>query len=222
MQTSPRPVSVRVRTRRFEILVTTQVLVLLAYPTLDHERFGFGTQSFVNCALMLATLHASLGTGRRFLMGSLLVLLALSAAAWPGDTWHSTSNVVSLALQQGILAFGGIAIAAEVFRGRRVDRDTLFGAVAIYLLMGFAFATSYMLLEALAPGSFAGSEGLDHKGPWADLLFFSFTSLTTTGFGDITPITSRARSLVILQYTAGVLYIAFVVARLVGLYRSDP
>ena len=83
--------------------------------------------------------------------------------------------------------------------------------------------TAFQLVEGMQPGSFYidPARNVDGIVNWADLLFYSFATLTTLGYGDITPITSPARSLAALEAVTGVLYIAFLVARLVGLHRQS-
>jgi hypothetical protein len=78
-----------------------------------------------------------------------------------------------------------------------------------------------LLVETAQPGSFyvSSAQNLDHMINWSDLMFFSFVTLTTLGYGDITPVTSAARSLAVIEAVFGVLYNAILIARLVGLYR---
>lgn len=114
-------------------------------------------------------------------------------------------------------------LLAYVIRGRIVTRDKIFAAVSVYLLMGLAWASFYVLVDALAPGSFAVSANsaipTDASGQ-PDYVYFSFVTLTTLGYGDITPATSLVRPLIVLEALGGILYIAVLVARLVSLY--DP
>jgi hypothetical protein len=78
------------------------------------------------------------------------------------------------------------------------------------------------VLETLAPGSFFvnPANNPDQIVNWWDLVYFSFTTLTSVGFGEITPVTSQARSLVMLEQVAGVLFLALLVARMTGTYGA--
>ncbi|HET6865787.1 MAG TPA: ion channel [Solirubrobacteraceae bacterium] len=83
--------------------------------------------------------------------------------------------------------------------------------------MAWAFAYTYTVCQAIAPGSFAaGTQPGGHR-TWMELLFLSFTNLTSTGLSDITPIKPFARGLVMLEQIAGLAYVAMLVSRLVGL-----
>ena len=116
-----------------------------------------------------------------------------------------------------------VILLSRILKDNKVTSDTLYGAACIYLLMGLAWMTAFQLVEGMQPGSFYidPARNVDGIVNWADLLFYSFATLTTLGYGDITPITSPARSLAALEAVTGVLYIAFLVARLVGLHRQS-
>ncbi len=96
------------------------------------------------------------------------------------------------------------------------------GAVCVYLLVGMTFGNLYDLIETLQPGSFqvnVDTAGLSGIG-WRTLIFFSFMTLTTIGLGDVTPVTTQAQSLVLIEGVIGVLYVAVLIARVVGSTRD--
>jgi len=107
-------------------------------------------------------------------------------------------------------------IVSRLLRREEVTLDVLFGAAAVYLLIGLMWTMAYVLLENLRSGSFMVAAGGTPMLP--DLLYFSFVTLTTLGYGDILPVTSQAQSLAILEAVTGVLYLAFLIGRLVGAY----
>jgi hypothetical protein len=110
-----------------------------------------------------------------------------------------------------------------VFRSKRVTSNVLFAGLSLYLLVGMAWVTAYQLVEAFSPGSFAGGvlEGASRGMIVRDLLYFSFVSLTTLGYGDITPISPLARSVAILEAITGVLSLAIIIARLVSAWTHE-
>lgn len=113
-----------------------------------------------------------------------------------------------------------LSLLGQVFSPGEITLDRIFGAISVYFLMALAWGLGYVLLENLYPGSFAGRL-LAEGGHVPDLVYFSYVTLTTLGYGDIVPATPVARSLSLLEATVGVLYMATLVARLVGLYRSQ-
>jgi hypothetical protein len=102
-----------------------------------------------------------------------------------------------------------------------ITRDVLYAAVALYLLLGAVFVPLYGVLESFAPGSFRDGSFPDAPVLWQQLVYFSYTTLTTSGYGDVLPVSWWARSLANLEMITGVLFITIVMARLVALYTSD-
>jgi hypothetical protein len=101
-----------------------------------------------------------------------------------------------------------------LFHDDKVTRDELFATGAAFTVVAWAFAYVYAAAQVVWPQSFA-SDGQEQE--WFNLLFLSFTNLTSVGLSDVMPVDAHARSLVMVEQVAGVLYVALVIARLVGL-----
>jgi len=100
-----------------------------------------------------------------------------------------------------------------------VTADKLHGALAGFIMLAFLWAFLYTLLEDIFPHSFnIGTGDIDTANLFYSLLYFSFTTITSVGFGDIVPITHQARSLVTIEQLIGVFFVAVLIARLAGLY----
>lgn len=119
----------------------------------------------------------------------------------------------------------GSLLLVRVMRDGRINLNRIMGAIGSYLLIGVVFAQAYRLLAASVDGAFAlGGAPAAYDAIAAKLSYFSFITLTSTGYGDITPVHPYARSLAILEALAGNLFLAVLVARLVGLeidWRHD-
>jgi uncharacterized membrane protein len=113
-----------------------------------------------------------------------------------------------------------VSLLRAVLSAETVTSDTLYGALSVYLLMAFLFGVAYLLLETLQPGALAinSTHFPNHRIDWFDCMFFSFVTLTSLGYGDMVPLTGQARSLSILEAVSGIMYVAILIARLVGLY----
>jgi hypothetical protein len=117
-------------------------------------------------------------------------------------------------------AFFGVAAAlmcAYMLRDQRATIDELYAAASAFMLIVLAWAAGYWVIEHLRPGSFAISYPTiaDHR-TWFELFYLSMTTLTTTGFGDVVPVSTGARAAVMLEQFTGVLYVALVISRLAG------
>jgi hypothetical protein len=142
-------------------------------------------------------------------------------------------NLGSLAVDQPWLVMADLAIRtvfyahvircllAYVLRDAEVTVDELFAATCAYMLLAMLFACVYMLLEMHAAGSFSvpAASASGRVTRW-DLLYFSFTVLTSTGFGDIHPLARQAQSVVVIEQVSGVMYVAILIARLTGMILS--
>ena len=115
-----------------------------------------------------------------------------------------------------------IALLRYVLDRRPITTDKVFGAVAAYILIALSFASLFGFLQVFQPHAFHATiaHGPDGKLNWSDLMYFSFTVLTSTGFGEITPATPMARSLIVIEQVLGVMYVAFLIARLANMYGS--
>ncbi|HSW19016.1 MAG TPA: ion channel [Ramlibacter sp.] len=104
-----------------------------------------------------------------------------------------------------------------VFQHDVMTADKLYGAAAAYLMLGALWAYLYAIANHVQPGSFAFG-GAVVSPPIGDLVYFSFTVLTTTGFGDAVPVLRYARGLCVLEQLVGALFLAILIARLAGVY----
>jgi hypothetical protein len=129
-------------------------------------------------------------------------------------------NFLTLVFPVFFSFFTMFCIVSFLMRARKVTSDILAGAASAYLLIGISWGLMYMLLEVADPGSFTVniSVGTDILKKWSTFNYYSFTTLTTTGYGDITPLSSRAQSLALLEMVFGVLFTALLISRLVGMY----
>ena len=98
-----------------------------------------------------------------------------------------------------------------------VTVDELFAIGATFTLLAWGFAYVFTLLQIVQPGCFTAAVDPGGQRTWMELLFLSFTNLTSTGLSDVAPITAHARSLVMIEQLAGLGYVALFVSRLVGL-----
>ncbi|MGF6786971.1 potassium channel family protein [Paraburkholderia sp. 35.1] len=202
--------------RCFWLFVVLLILIgaVSFVPASDHGRL---IVNGVNMFLLIATVAA---VGRTTLSFVIALLLAVPAVwfqylgLWrDSDTDLTWSWMFSAALYFMTTAY----LLRYVFQPRIMTQDKLFGAAAAYLLIGVLWAYLYAIIGFFYPQSYmiVGQPG---RLVYADALYLSITVLTSTGFGDITPLTRPARGICMIEQITGALFVAILIARLAGVY----
>jgi uncharacterized membrane protein len=112
-----------------------------------------------------------------------------------------------------------IIILDHLLTAQKVNADLVMGGACAFVLIGFFWAHLYYLLDFFHPHSFKGLEKFEDD--FLDYIYYSFVTLTTAGYGDVIPVTNQARGLTILEAIIGQLYLAIMVARLVGSHAQN-
>src|SRR5947207_15027573 len=123
----------------------------------------------------------------------------------------------SSAIEAVLYFYAAGALIAYMLADHEITRDELFAVGATFTLVAWGFAYAFTVCQAIEPHSFTAAVDPQADRSWMELLFLSFTTLTSTGLSDVVPIKAFARTLVMIEQLAGVGYIAMVVSRLVGL-----
>jgi len=146
-------------------------------------------------------------------------LLVIQAVTGSDDLFPYSS-----ALEAALYFYAAGALIMYMLADHEVTRDELFAVGATFTLVAWAFAYTYVVCQAAAPGSFTAAVDPSADRTWMELLFLSFTTLSSTGLSDVVPIEAFARSVVMIEQLAGLGYVAMIVSRLVALTvlrRSD-
>lgn len=206
------------------------IAFLLALVALLHFVYPITLGGGVLNALIYNVLYAGMflagifvaSDSRRHLIASLATALlwlicSVVYALDPGTLWKVLATYLALLPFQATIVW---VLLRHIFTARHVGRDVLLAAVTVYLLLAALFVPVYGVMEALAPGSFVDNGA---AGPvfWQQFIYFSLTTLTTTGYGDILPVSPWARAVANMEQVIGVLYMATLMARLVGIYSQE-
>jgi len=171
--------------------------------------------------LLIASVHALSDTRRHVWTAAVLAFPVLLLTWIEGFYGSPLLKVVYLVFAVLFVAYTVVRVLSYVLGSGSVDSDKIYGALSGYLLLGHGWALAYILVEILNPGSFAGlAQPGVVEGIGSELIYYSFVTLTTLGYGEITPISLPARNLAAMQAVTGVLYTATLIARLVGMYSS--
>lgn len=201
------------------VLLCGLVAILLAYPFLETSPLGRELLAAVGLVVLVLCVRI-VGVGpRRALLGWFLAALAIAANAayvlWEQPVLGLHSTIAYAAFY----AYAIASLVAYVLRDDVATYDELYAAVCLYIFIAMFWACLYWIVKYFQPEAFYVNpvNNIDGRVTWWDLLYFSFTTLTSTGYGEITPVTSHARSVVMLQQITGIMYVALLVARLANL-----
>ncbi len=201
----------------YRVLLWTLGALLVLRPAIEE----FGNRSWLLplslSVVMLASVWSVSKDRRHVIVVAILALIAVGGE-WSRLAGYGLNQVIpGLA---GVIVFGWIAavLAQDVFRDRdNISADMIYGAINVYLLITLAFAAVYKVQVLLVPGSI---HGLSAESTIGDTLYYSAITITTLGYGDISPVSDNARMLASAEAIIGQLYIAVLLAKLVATHIS--
>ncbi len=206
----------------FSYLLVALLILIIGVPVAyDLELISLPLSKVLGISSLLAIGVGSLrGAGRLFHVAIFLVvagiILSILSVALDNDALHIISQLTLFVF----LLLTTFNTLRKVAVGNDISLNRIVGAVCVYLLLGVMWSIAYSVLEYLQPGSFKGLTELASPAWNPDWIYFSFVTITTLGYGDITPLTQTARSLSFAEAIVGQFYIAVLVAGLVSAYIS--
>lgn len=211
------------RQANFAYLLAGLSVILLAGPLLDqfvHESAELVVQIAFSLTLIIG-IWSLIGSRTWFRAGIVLaiseVIITATNAVQPSAFLDWSSIIIALIFcgLSLVFAFRG------VMKGTRMDANRMTGAICVYLLLGITLGILNILVFRLVPGSFTGLLGDDMNDQGLNLIYYTFVTMTTLGYGDISPVGPFARALAYMTAIAGQFYIAILVGMMVGLYLSQ-
>ena len=198
------------------LLLAVQLAGVLLYPAMEGTPEGralFGALGIVVLALALWVVNRSpLVNWVAWALALPSVILSLTAAILERPGLVAVAHVL-----EGLLyLYTAFGLITYMLRDHRVSGDELFAAGATFTLLAWAFAFAFSVCQIVNPGSFDATSELPQR-TWMELLYLSFSLLSGVGLSDVVPVLPQARALAMLAQFAGVMYIALVVSRLIGL-----
>ncbi len=199
------------------ILLLVQLLGMLLYPFVENTDAGRITLNVFGIVVLVTTTGMVRRTpGLAWVSGIIaapaIVLLGLQLAFGLPQLlpWSS-------ALEAVFYFYAAASLVAYMMDDRIATTDELFAAGATFTLLAWGFAHLFILTQALQPGAFAAAVNPDGPRSWTELMYLSFALLSSTGIGDVIPLTAHARALTSLEMFVGLMYLATVVSRLIGM-----
>ena len=205
---------------RFFILLVLILSTIVLTPFLDHLLETKILMDIFLTVLFFGIIFVIRSKRSHLIIASILVL-PLILSTWSIYFYESTGISIFTRIF-GALFFGyAVLIILQMIAGStEVTRETIFAAVVAYLLIALMWAFLYMILEMVAPGSFSFPDK-SIRVETMQFEYFSFITITTLGYGDITPLTNRASALTLLEAIIGQIYLVVLVAWLVGMFVSN-
>ena len=199
------------------VLFAAQLASLLVYPAMEGNQVGQALFSVLGIAILGLVVRAVRASPAWTWLGialaipaSVLLLIQIVTGSNDLQPWSS-------AFEAPLYFYAAGALIAYMLADHDITRDELFAVGATFTLVAWGFAYLYVVCQAVAPESFTAAVDPNDPRTWVELLFLSFTTLSSTGLSDVVPIRPFARSLVMFEQLAGIAYVAMVVSRLVGL-----
>lgn len=211
------------QSHRFSFLFFSLILLIVILPYFSGSFLaGIPVPSLLTGLVCITAIIALTGNRRRFLTGAAAGIVVFSTDVLAGVMIHPLTRGIALCVAILFYIYTLKTIIVPVLRPRVVSVDTIAGGIAAYLLIGITYATGCYLIQTLMPGSFVASadalagEAVD----FPQLIYVTFITQTSCGFGDIIPTTPQARTILLFTAVTGVLYIAIMIAGIVSVYLS--
>ncbi|MET0694478.1 MAG: ion channel [Propionibacteriaceae bacterium] len=203
------------------ILLVVQLIGVLIYPFMETTGRRVVFEAFGALVLALAVWSVRSSAGRVSSTIAITLGVIASGLSITDAVHHSLGMQLAAAFFHAVFYFWAAGnLMGYMLADTRVTTDELFAVGATFTLVAWGFAYVFSILEALQPGCFIAAVNSDAKRTWVELLFLSFTNLSSTGLSDIIPVTAQARAVVMIEQLAGLGYVALFVSRLVGLQMS--
>ena len=202
-------------------LLAAQLAAVLLYPFMQGD-VGRALFSVFGIAILGLVLLAVRRSPALTWIGVLLAVPATILLLIQAVTGSDALLPYSSALEAVLYLYAAGELISYMLEDHVITRDELYAVGATFTLVAWAFAYLYTVQQAIEPQSFTAATDPTADRTWMELLFLSFTTLSSTGLSDVVPIKPFARSLSMLEQVAGIAYVAMVVSRLVGLLVLRP
>jgi hypothetical protein len=206
---------------KFFLLFVFLLASLVLYPYVQNGGFPYFAFRVLGSAAIVVAVYAIRLRRTLLVVALLLAAPALLERMLLREPDPGALSILNIVLSFVFDVFIVVIIFKRVFTKDQPNSETIFGALCIYLLVGFAFASMYGMVAALQPKAFYLDPLTNlHLIPNRfDFVYYSFATITSLGATGITAVTAPARSLTVIEGLLGVLYLAVLIARLMGAYR---
>lgn len=205
-----------VKYKMFNFMASIFILLILS-AILEGHKYGYLVLNTTSTVVFILGIYAA-GSNKRNVI--ILILLGLP---WFLSEWIFTKSPETIFASVLFFFFITGTLIEHILHSDEVSTDTLYGAVCVFLLLGLLWASIYGFLEYISPGIIFVKNNADAVNYLNsnEIIYYSYTTLTTLGYGDITSLTPEGRIISVLEAIVGQLFLAFLVARLVAIYTAN-
>jgi hypothetical protein len=211
---------------KFLFLLVSLLLLFFFYPFFQRNPAGILILDIVFLVILLSSIYAISERKNIFIISLLLALTAFASTILNYFLITVSLRLVAVSAYGLFFILMSITILSTIMKAKRVTTETIYASICVYLLLGIIWTMLFSVIEIIEPGSFlsGGAPVIDFHGDlvkrnvFANFIYYSFVTLTTLGYGDIVPVSPHARALSSLEAVIGQLFIAVLIARLVGMH----
>ena len=199
--------------KMFNFMGSLLILLILS-AVLEGYQYAYLILNIISTLVIIAGVYAASANKK-----SVIILLILGLP-WFFSEWFFLTSTKTLFVGFFFFLYVTMTLMDMIIKTREITQNTLYGAVCVYLLLGLLWVSIYGLIDAIIPGAIFSGDEIGSRLTSNELIYFSYTTLTTLGYGDITSLSPVGRIMSVLEAIIGQLFIAFMVARLIGIYTS--
>ena len=203
------------------ILLLVQLMGMLLYPFIETTPAGLVAFNAFGIMVLIFTVRMVRSTpGQAWISGALalpIIALLLLQSVFEMKYLLPWSS----ALEAMFYFYAAFSLISYMMEDFLATTDELFAAGATFTLLAWGFTHVFILIQAIQPGTFAAAVNAGDPRTWSELNYLSFALLSSTGIGDVIPLTPHARAVASVEMFCGLIYLAGVVARLIGLTMNQ-
>lgn len=210
---------------KFLFLLVSLLLLFFFYPFVQRSHAGTLILDIIFLVILLASIFAISERKKVFVISLLLALAAFGSTVLNYFLMSVPLRLFTISAYGLFFVLMAVTILSNIMKAKKVSIETIYASICVYLLLGVIWTMLFSVIEIIEPGSFlsGGAPFVDFHGDIvkrnviAKFIYFSFVTLTTLGYGDIIPVSPQALALSSLEAVVGQLYIAVMIAGLVGI-----
>ena len=205
-------------------LLITIILLMIATPFLEDLPRGDLIEA-ISLTLVMVSAVVAVGGHRRTLVIAIILVVPAVVGKWLNNVRPDlVSPVFFLAFSMVYFVFVVVQLLRFILRAPRVDNNVLCAGLSGYLMLGLLWVPAYLMVARTNPAAFVMTAGSDAGAPMDGFhsFYFSFITLCTVGYGDVTPVSKVARMLAVTEAIAGLFYVTVFISRLVAVYSTAP